>query len=75
MAQTSDDERKYLELESGSHDNEIERSEIIRGLLFRGGAVNYSLVKLEFYKQLALDALAEAEKTGAQTERLKVFLQ
>ncbi len=46
-----------------------------RELLFRTGAINYATVKMEFYKQLAQDSLAEAERTGVRVERLKLFLE
>ena len=47
----------------------------IRDLLFRAGGVHYATVKMEFYKRLASDALSEAAKAGANTERLKLFLE
>jgi geranylgeranyl pyrophosphate synthase len=46
----------------------------IKELLFRTGAVNYAAVKLELYKQEAMDTLSGAEKAGANVERLKLFL-
>jgi geranylgeranyl diphosphate synthase type I len=47
----------------------------IRDLLFNIGAIHYSTLKMEFYKQNAIDALSEAEKTGTCVERLKLFLE
>lgn len=47
----------------------------IKELLFRTGAVNYAAVKLEFYKQEAVDFLSEAESAGVSVERLKLFLE
>lgn len=47
----------------------------IRNLLFRTGAIHYATVKMEFYKQLAAEALAEAAGAGASVERLKLFLE
>jgi len=47
----------------------------IRDLLFRCGAIHYATIKMELYKQLALDILSEAEEAGASVERLKLFLE
>lgn len=47
----------------------------IRDSLFRTGAIHYATIKMEFYKQLALDILSEAEEAGASVERLKLFLE
>jgi octaprenyl-diphosphate synthase len=46
----------------------------IKDLLFRTGAVHYATVKMEFYRQQALDILSEAERAGVSIERLKLFL-
>ncbi len=47
----------------------------IRDLLFRTGAIHYTTIKMEFYKQRALDILSKAEAAGASVERLKLFLE
>ena len=47
----------------------------IRELLFRIGGVHYAMIKMQFYKQLALDSLSKAERVGASVERLKLFLE
>lgn len=47
----------------------------IRHLLFTTGAVHYSTLKVELYKQYALDALSRAEEAGTRVERLKLFLE
>lgn len=47
----------------------------IRDLLFRTGAIHYAAIKMEFYKQQALDNLSEAEKAGVRVKRLKLFLE
>jgi geranylgeranyl pyrophosphate synthase len=46
-----------------------------RDLLFRTGAIYYALIKMEFYKERALNILSEAERAGASVERLKLFLE
>jgi octaprenyl-diphosphate synthase len=45
-----------------------------KDLMFNSGAIQYSTVKMEFYKQQALDILAEVEKPGVHIERLKLFM-
>jgi geranylgeranyl pyrophosphate synthase len=47
----------------------------VKGLLFSTGAIHYSVVKMEYYKQQALDILSYLEKAGTNTERLKLFLK
>ena len=47
----------------------------IKDLLFRTGAIHYATIKMEFYKQRALDILSEAERMGARVKRLKLFLE
>ena len=46
----------------------------IKDLLFCIGAIHYATIKMEYYKQLALDILAEVEEAKIDTERLKLFL-
>jgi geranylgeranyl pyrophosphate synthase len=43
-------------------------------LLFQSGGVHYALLKMEYYKQEALNFLQQAEKSGLGVERLKPFL-
>jgi geranylgeranyl pyrophosphate synthase len=46
-----------------------------RDLLFRTGAIHYATIKMELYKQQALDILSRAEVAGANAEQLKLFLE
>jgi octaprenyl-diphosphate synthase len=46
----------------------------IKNLLFRCGAIHYVTVKLEMYKQQALDVLLNLENEGYDVERLMLFL-
>jgi len=46
----------------------------IKELLFDTGAIHYTTVKMEYYKQLALENLDEATTMGASTNRLRLFL-
>jgi len=47
----------------------------IRDLLFLTGAIHYSTIKMELYKQRALDILFNAELAEASIERLRLFLE
>jgi octaprenyl-diphosphate synthase len=47
----------------------------IRNLLFRTGAIHYATIKMELYKQQALNILSEVQGLGAKVERLKLFLE
>jgi len=47
----------------------------IRDLLFHTGAIHYAVVKLELYKQQALDILSKVESRITNMERLKLFLR
>lgn len=48
---------------------------MIRDILFSAGAIQYSLVIIEEYKQSAHDILAALMKSGVRTERLGLFLK
>ena len=47
----------------------------IRDLLFLTGAIHYATIKMELYKQRALDILSSAGMAGVSTERLRLFLE
>ncbi|MFZ2036998.1 MAG: hypothetical protein WAU62_08805 [Dehalococcoidales bacterium] len=46
----------------------------IRDLLYNTGAIHYSTIKMELYKQKAADILIELERSGTRVEQLKQFL-
>ncbi len=74
LAQTDGEVHRQLELifgkQSGFQTDPIEA----RDLLFRTGAVHYATVKMESYRQQALDILSIIERSGASVELLKPFL-
>jgi octaprenyl-diphosphate synthase len=47
----------------------------IKESLFQSGAIYYASIKMELYKQKALDLLNEVEKAHIDTDRLKLFLE
>ena len=67
--------RNQLESIFGRQSETVTDPTEIRDLLFSSGAIHFATVKMEFYKQRALDFLSEAEAAGASVERLKLFLK
>ncbi len=47
----------------------------IRDFLFHSGAIHYATIKVELFKQMALDSLSEVAKTGVDVDKLMLFLQ
>lgn len=75
LTQTDSKVRNQLELAFRKETESVLSFAEIRDLLFRAGAIHYTMIKMEYYKQLALDNLSEAERYGARVERLKLFLE
>jgi geranylgeranyl diphosphate synthase, type I len=47
----------------------------IKEMLFITGAIHYTMVRMEYFKQLALENLNEATMSGASTGKLKIYLE
>ncbi len=75
LAQTDGEARNQLEFAFGKPSESVTNSVQIRDLLFRTGAIHYATLKMEFYKQQAVDMLSEAERAGASVKRLQLFLE
>lgn len=75
LTHTDSEVRNQLEITFGQQTETVIDSAQIRDLLFRIGAIHYATIKMEFYKQRALDILSEAERAGAKVERIKLFLE
>jgi geranylgeranyl diphosphate synthase type I len=67
--------RNQLELTFSKQSEPTLDATQIRDLLFRSGAIHYATIKMELYKQRALDTLSKAERAGARVERLKLFFE
>jgi geranylgeranyl pyrophosphate synthase len=52
----------------------FEDFELIKELLFHTGAVHYSTLKMDMYRQKALDLLSNIQLSGVDTGKLKLFL-
>jgi octaprenyl-diphosphate synthase len=48
--------------------------ELIKKLLFRTGAIHYATLKMDVYRQKALDALSRIQLYGVDIARLKLFV-
>jgi len=75
LTQTDGEARHQFESAFGKQSESNPDPVRIRDLLFHRGAIYYATIKMEFYKQLALDSLSEAERIGACVKRLKLFLE
>ncbi len=75
LEQTDGEAHNQLEFTFGKQAEPAPDPNQTRDLLFRTGAVHYSMIKMELYKQRALDILSQAEGAGARVERLKLFLE
>jgi geranylgeranyl pyrophosphate synthase len=74
LSQADSETLKYFELAFRDPAEPAFNTTQIRDLLFSTGAIQYAMVKMEYYKQTALDYLLEVEQLGANIERLKPFL-
>lgn len=75
LAVSEGESRSQLETNFSSTHTGTVNPDIIKDILYKTGAVHYASVKTEYYRDLALDSLAAAEKLGYKVERLHVFLQ
>lgn len=75
LAQTDGEVRNQLENAFVKQSESMPNPTQIRDLLFRTGAIHYAMIKMEFYKQQALDILSEIERAGANVKRLRLFLE
>jgi geranylgeranyl pyrophosphate synthase len=75
LAQSDRETRNQLESIFSKRYESVLTPTQVRELLFRIGAVHYATIKMELYKQRALDTLPKAKKAGANVERLKLFLE
>ena len=75
LAHTEGEAHNQLEFAFGKPCESMPDPTQTKDLLFESGAIHYAMIKMEIYKQHALDILHELEKTGANVERLKLFLE
>jgi geranylgeranyl pyrophosphate synthase len=75
FAQAEGETRNKLEVMFGQQSETVPDRTQIKDLLFSSGAIHFATVKMELYKQRALDTLSKAERAGANVGRLKLFLE
>ena len=75
LTQADDEAADQLELAFRRPSESVLDTAQIRDLLFCIGAIHYATVKMQLYKQRALDILSDAERGGVRVERLKLFLE
>lgn len=75
LAQTEGDVHHRLEVAFGKQPGTAPDAATTKDLLVHSGALHYATIKMELYRQRAMDSLAEAERAGARVERLKLFLE
>ena len=75
LNQAEDEDRIYLEQVFSPQSQPVVNMETVRDLFFRTGAVYYATLKMEIYRQAALETLAEIKEAGINAERLRLLLQ
>jgi octaprenyl-diphosphate synthase len=75
LSQADGEARHQLELTFSKQSESAPSPAQTRDLLFNTGAIHYATIKMELYKQQALDILSKAEGAGANVERLRLFLE
>jgi len=75
LNQTEGDIRLELETVFCKRSKHEPATSLIQDLLFRTGGIHYAVVKMELYRQKAMDILSDITKLGIVVERLKLFLE
>jgi geranylgeranyl pyrophosphate synthase len=75
LTQADDETRNKLESAFGQQSEAVPDSTQIKDLLFSIGAIHYATVKMESYKQRALDTLSKAKEAEVNIGHLKLFLE
>lgn len=71
----NEEDRRQLELVFSRQTGPINDLEKLKDLLFNTGAIYYSIIQMELFKQQALDILTKMKEKGINIERLKLFLE
>jgi geranylgeranyl pyrophosphate synthase len=75
LTQADNDTLNYLNAFYNNKTAPIFDQSGIKDILFKTGAMHYANIKLEFYRQAAIDALEKAGKTGANIQVIKSLLE
>jgi len=75
LAHTQGNAHRQLELAFTNSHKPLDNINQTREILFASGAIYYTTILMELYKQYAEDALANLDKAGMYVERLKSYLE
>jgi geranylgeranyl pyrophosphate synthase len=75
LANTEGEVRTQLELAFSKPCQFAPDHEQVRDLFFKSGAIQYSMIRMEIYKQRALDIFNRLKDTGIHVEKLRLFLE
>ena len=75
FAVAESDDKNVLKQVYIMHEESPVTTSQIKDLLFRIGAVQYSIIRMESYRQRATNILRDAEKEGFNSQRLKPLLK
>jgi geranylgeranyl diphosphate synthase, type I len=75
LTQGSPAVRRQMESYFYRNNGPVNSPDDISGCLFRSGGVHYSLVKMELFKQQALDFISEEQASGKNMTQLKLFAE
>jgi geranylgeranyl pyrophosphate synthase len=73
LTQTKPSIKKQLKISFANRNENAKDPASIREVLFQSGAIHYTIVKTEYFKQLASDNLSEMEKMGVNVKQLRPF--
>jgi len=75
LSHANEEARNQLELIYSTTPTSLIDLSQIRDLLFSTGSIYYASIKMELFKQQALDVLSKIENTIGNVERLQLFLE
>jgi competence protein ComQ len=75
LTTTEGNDKKVLNQAYIEHEESPLKTSQIKDMLFRTGAIQYTILRMESYRQRAIDILRNAEQEGFNSQRLKPFLE
>ncbi|MBN1692603.1 MAG: polyprenyl synthetase family protein [Dehalococcoidales bacterium] len=75
LNQANKEDRYQLKFIFSRQSGPITDLEKLRNMITNNGAIYYSIIKMELFKQQALDILTKIKEKGINIERMKLFLE
>jgi geranylgeranyl pyrophosphate synthase len=75
LSQANGEDLHYLTAVYNTNTDMVPDQTRVKEILFNTGAVHYTTIKLEIYRQTACDALGVGEEAGAKVQSLKSLLE